>query len=88
MLDTLATQLRRVLQVTASDDELMSMRSNDIGLDSLISVDIRSWFLKDLRVVVPVLKIMSNDAIANLAEYAVENVPTELVPQLKHRWGG
>ncbi|KAL9087506.1 MAG: hypothetical protein Q9165_006617 [Trypethelium subeluteriae] len=80
----LATQLRNILQVTASDDDLMSSRSTEIGLDSLVSVDIRSWFLKQLQVSVPILKIMGNDTMANLVQFAIDNVPAELVPHLSN----
>lgn len=59
----------------------MSMRSVDLGLDSLVSVDIRSWFLKNFEVSIPVLKIMANDvSMAALAELAAEGVPAEMTP--------
>ncbi|KAK4610729.1 hypothetical protein CLAFUW4_14084 [Fulvia fulva] len=76
---TLAAQLRNVLQMTSADDDLMAARSSDIGLDSLISVDIRSWILKNFEVRVPVLKIMGNDTMADIAELVVEQVPSTLL---------
>ncbi|KAI1081410.1 putative polyketide synthase [Whalleya microplaca] len=79
---TLAAQLRNVLQMSTSDEDLMTMRSSEIGLDSLISVDVRTWFLKHYHVSIPVLKIMGNDTMANLAKYAAENIPPEIVPQM------
>ncbi|RDW86024.1 hypothetical protein BP5796_04349 [Coleophoma crateriformis] len=79
---TFAAQLRNILQMTMADDDLMEMRSNDIGLDSLVSVDIRTWFLKNYQVSIPVLKIMGNDTMGNLAQHALENVPAELVPHI------
>ncbi|KAI1354752.1 putative polyketide synthase [Xylaria sp. FL0043] len=75
-----AAQLRVVLQVSTSDQDLMASRGNEIGLDSLISVDIRSWFLKHLQVNVPVLKIMSNNSMASLIQFAIESLPPELLP--------
>lgn len=63
----------------------MAMRSSEMGLDSLISVDVRAWFLKHYHVSIPVLKIMSNDTMADLAEHAAENVPPEIVPQLSDK---
>ncbi|KAI8949604.1 putative polyketide synthase [Xylaria longipes] len=75
-----ATQLRVVLQVSTSDQDLMASRGNEIGLDSLISVDIRSWFLKHLQVNVPVLKIMSNNTMASLVQFTIESLPPELLP--------
>lgn len=68
--------------MSTPDDELMAKRSNDIGLDSLISVDIRNWFLKQFSVSIPVLKILSNDTMANLVQIAVENMPQELTPNV------
>ncbi|KAI0553028.1 NAD(P)-binding protein [Xylaria curta] len=58
----------------------MASRGNEIGLDSLISVDIRSWFLKHLQVNVPVLKIMSNNTMASLIQFAIESLSPELLP--------
>jgi thioester reductase-like protein len=75
-------ELRKTLQSTASDDELMQMRSADLGIDSLVSIDIRTWFTKNIKVNMPVLKIMSNDTMINLVLFAAENVPSELVPHL------
>ena len=82
-IDAFAIQLRNILHVTMSDDDLMSSRSNEIGLDSLVSVDIRSWLLKVLQVNIPILKIMGDSTIESLVQYAAENVPAELVPQIR-----
>ena len=68
--------------MTTADEDLMAMRSRDIGLDSLISVDIRSWFLKNFGVSVPVLKIMGNDTMADLAALVASQVPPALLPGL------
>lgn len=60
------------------------MHGIDLGLDSLISVDLRSWFLKIFQVSIPVLKIMANDVqMATLAELVAEGIPAELVPQVR-----
>ena len=69
--------------MSTADDDLMSMRSVDLGLDSLVSVDIRSWFLKNFEVSIPVLKIMANDvSMAALAQLAAEGVPAEMTPHV------
>nr|A0A0C6E0I7.1 RecName: Full=Highly reducing polyketide synthase bet1; Short=HS-PKS bet1; AltName: Full=Betaenone biosynthesis cluster protein 1 [Neocamarosporium betae]BAQ25466.1 polyketide synthase [Neocamarosporium betae] len=75
------TQLRKMLQVSTVDGDLMMMRGVDLGFDSLLSVDVRSWFLKNFRVSIPVLKIMANDVrMSSLVELAAESIPAELVP--------
>ena len=62
----------------------MAVRGAELGLDSLISVDLRSWFLKNFQVSIPVLKIMANDVqMSTLAELVAEGIPAKLVPQMK-----
>ena len=80
-IEAFAGQLRRTLQILKTDDDLMSMRGVDLGLDSLISVDLR------VEVSIPVLKIMANDVqMATLAEMVVEDVPAALIPWMsEHR---
>jgi hypothetical protein len=73
-----------MLQVSTVDDDLMMMRGVDLGFDSLLSVDVRSWFLKNFRVSIPVLKTMANDVhMSTLVELAAESIPAELVPQVQ-----
>ena len=82
MTEAFAAQLRNILQMSMSDIELMDSRSNDIGLDSLVSVDIRSWFLKNLQVNIPILKIIGYETMTNLVQFSVENIPAELLPKV------
>ncbi|EDU46789.1 lovastatin nonaketide synthase [Pyrenophora tritici-repentis Pt-1C-BFP] len=79
-------QLRRILQVSTADEDLMMMRGVDLGFDSLLSVDVRSWFLKNFRVSIPVLKIMANDVrMSSLVDLAAESIPAELVPNVEEQ---
>ncbi|KAL3294775.1 putative polyketide synthase [Colletotrichum asianum] len=81
--ESFSAQLRSILQISTPDDDLMVMRSVNLGLDSLVSVDIRSWFLKNFQVSIPVLKIMSNDSeMGTLAKIAAEGIPSNLIPQV------
>ena len=80
--DAFAATLRAILMLKTSDDDLMASRSTDIGLDSLVSVNIRSWFLKHLQVGIPVLKIMAHDTMANLIRFSIASMPAELTPRL------
>lgn len=43
----------------------------NLGIDSLIAVDIRTWFLKELSVDVPVLKVLGGDSISELCREVV-----------------
>lgn len=85
--EAFAAQLRLDLRISMSDDDLMASRSNEIGLDSLVSVDLASWFRKTLQVGVPVLRIMSNESLEALADYAAAQVPATLLPGLARENG-
>lgn len=85
--EAFAAQLRRDLRISMSDDDLMASRSNEIGLDSLVSVDLASWFRKQLQVGIPVLRIMSNESLEALIEYAAGQIPAGLLPGLVHENG-
>ena len=43
----------------------------DLGIDSLIAVDIRTWFLKEVNVDVPVLKVLGGDSISEICREAI-----------------
>jgi len=81
--ETLGAKLRAVLQMDTDDDSLLGMRTDEIGLDSLIAVDIRSWFLKNYEVGIPVLKILGGAGIADLVEQALDELPMSLAPNWK-----
>ncbi|WPH02712.1 Hypothetical protein R9X50_00558000 [Acrodontium crateriforme] len=84
--ETFAAQLRKILQTDLADDEMLAMRGYELGLDSLISVDIRSWFLKHILANIPVLKIMADDVqMKSLAQLAAESIPNSLIPGVRSR---
>lgn len=68
-----------------ADDDIMAARSGDLGIDSLVSIDLRTWFMKNLKINMPVLKVMSNDPFENLVLFAVDNVPLDLLPSMEGR---
>lgn len=77
---SLCTQLRKLLFLSSkamSDQDMLAKRSVELGVDSLISVDLRSWFMKTFKVNVPVLKIMGNDIMASLVSTVVQNISAE-----------
>ncbi|KAK5807439.1 hypothetical protein VI817_001697 [Penicillium citrinum] len=53
---------------------------DDLGVDSLVAVEIRSWFGKEIETEIPVFKVLSGGSVAQLLEYAIDNMPAKLVP--------
>lgn len=52
----------------------------ELGIDSLVAVEVRSWFLKELKVDIPVLKVVGGASLAELCQRAMEKLPEELIP--------
>jgi hybrid polyketide synthase/nonribosomal peptide synthetase ACE1 len=76
-----AAKLQIVLQLT--DEEVdMNVPLAEIGIDSLVAFEVRSWFLKELQTDMPVLKILGGGSVSDLAEQASKKLPAELVPML------
>lgn len=71
--------MQNTLQLThsGSDDDLsiLRLRTDELGIDSLIAVEIRTWFLKNLEVNMPVLKILGGVSTGELLDHAMENLP-------------
>lgn len=53
-----------------------------MGVDSLVAVEVRSWFLKELAVDVPVMKILGGASITDLVEVVAQKLPQELLTRL------
>jgi acyl carrier protein len=56
----------------------------DLGVDSLIAVNVRSWFQKELSVDVPVMKILGGASMVDLVDSILEKLPREIAA----RWEG
>jgi hybrid polyketide synthase/nonribosomal peptide synthetase ACE1 len=61
---------------------MLNMSPDELGIDSLVAVDLRSWFLKELGVDMPVLKIFNAASVRELLTTAAEVLPETLIPNL------
>ncbi|KAI9039672.1 type I polyketide synthase [Aspergillus affinis] len=52
----------------------------DLGLDSLVAVDLRTWFARELAVDIPLLQIMGGASIEQLTVAAVSNLSASEFP--------
>ncbi|KAF2111197.1 hypothetical protein BDV96DRAFT_552325 [Lophiotrema nucula] len=65
-----------------NDEEVLDRAANELGIDSLIAVDLRAWFLKELDVDMPVLKILGGASIRDMLDFSVEKLPKPLIPNI------
>ncbi|KAK1959951.1 AMP-binding enzyme [Colletotrichum sublineola] len=69
----------------ASVDELSRVKLDDMGLDSLLAVEIRTWWLKTINVNLPVMKILSGVSVDQLVDMGVDQLPRDLVPNVEQQ---
>ncbi|GME34422.1 Beta-ketoacyl synthase [Neofusicoccum parvum] len=61
--EAFAAKLEAMLQM-APNTVNVNVPLLDLGTDSLLAVEIRTWFLKTIHVDIPVLKVLSGDTVA------------------------
>lgn len=54
----------------------------ELGLDSLVAVEVRSWFLKELKVDIPVLKVVGGASLSDLCKQALDKLPADVIPNV------
>jgi hybrid polyketide synthase/nonribosomal peptide synthetase ACE1 len=73
ILSTLIGELSKALQIMLqiSADKIDNQTAlMDLGIDSLVAVQVRTWFLKELNVDIPVLRILSDASVQDLCKDA------------------
>jgi len=73
-----ASRLRHVLQL---DDTPIQPDTPlvELGIDSLVAVEVRSWFLKELKLDIPVLQLVSGASLGEIVEEAIGKLPEGLL---------
>jgi hybrid polyketide synthase/nonribosomal peptide synthetase ACE1 len=69
------------------DDGIISPDTSlvDLGIDSLVAVDLRVWFTKELDLDMPVLKLLGGATVAQMVEDTVERMSPSLVPNVAEK---
>ncbi|KKK24446.1 hypothetical protein ARAM_006066 [Aspergillus rambellii] len=54
----------------------------ELGVDSLVAVEARAWFTKQLGVDIPVLRMLGGASVVDLVDDALANIGRGLIPQV------
>ncbi|KAK3292393.1 KR domain-containing protein [Chaetomium fimeti] len=79
----LKTKLQALMFLPEGDPLSETTPLVDMGVDSLVGVEMRSWFLQELGVDVPVMKILGGASISDLAEGVMQNLPSEIKSRIE-----
>jgi amino acid adenylation domain-containing protein/thioester reductase-like protein len=78
--DAFVARLGVILQTDASKIE-KNVPLVALGIDSLVAVEIRSWFLQELSVDIPILKLLGGDSLADVCRVAMSEFAETLKKQ-------
>lgn len=69
------------------DDGIISPDTSlvDLGIDSLVAVDLRVWFTKELDLDMPVLKLLGGATVAQMVEDTIERMSPTLIPNVAEK---
>ncbi|GME27721.1 hypothetical protein AJ80_04881 [Neofusicoccum parvum] len=82
MRESFVARIKRVLRMAAEDEFSATASLVEQGVDSLVAVEVRAWFSKELDVDMPVLKVLGGASVADLLDDAVARLPSDMLPSL------
>ncbi|CAI7659405.1 unnamed protein product [Penicillium glandicola] len=81
LADKVRSKFNLASDVAVTPDTQLS----DLGIDSLVAVDLRSWFVRELSVEIPMLQILSGSSLWSLTADCVSKLPPTLLPGILRR---
>ncbi|RYP44645.1 hypothetical protein DL768_008911 [Monosporascus sp. mg162] len=79
--DGFVTKLQAALR-TDPERQILSLSPDELGVDSLVAVDIQSWLRKELSIEMPILEILDAPSVQDLIYIAKDLLASELVPKV------
>ncbi|KAJ0297241.1 hypothetical protein Brms1b_013619 [Colletotrichum noveboracense] len=76
-------KLNATLQHPAEQTMPDSQALIDLGMDSLVAVEVRTWFRQELAMDMPMLKILGGATIVELVDDAVDKISLDLLPKVQ-----
>ena len=82
ILTALQAMIHKKLEMPPSETALSDVAIVEMGVDSLVAVDMRSWFSSEFDHDIPVIKILGGATLADLVEDTVANLSPAIAPNL------
>eukprot|EP00136_Aspergillus_niger_P010456 XP_003188852.1 hypothetical protein ANI_1_2502094 [Aspergillus niger CBS 513.88] len=80
--DGFIKEVRSRLQLSAEESLTGASGLTDLGVDSLVAIELRHWFVRELSVDLPVLQIIGGSSIQELASTAASKLSMNFTPDI------
>lgn len=82
VLDAVLAMLHKKLGLPPDESVPADVAIVELGVDSLVAVEMRGWLTTELEVSVPIVKMLGGATCTDLADDASQRLPRHLVPKL------
>ncbi|PGH17239.1 hypothetical protein AJ80_04881 [Polytolypa hystricis UAMH7299] len=76
------SRIKKILRIPEEDEFSTTVSLVEQGVDSLVAVEVRAWFSKEVDVDIPVLKVLGGASITELLNEAVQRLSPAVAPLL------
>ncbi|KAJ9199832.1 hypothetical protein DTO164E3_4289 [Paecilomyces variotii] len=82
ILDALLAMLHRKLRLPPENAVPADVAIVELGVDSLVAVEMRSWFTNEFNLDIPIIKILGGATVSALISDAIPELSHEIIPNL------
>lgn len=82
ILNALMAMLQKKLDLPPTESVHSDVAIVEMGVDSLVAVDMRSWFSNEFEHDIPIIKILGGATLADLVEDTVANMSPDICPNI------
>ncbi|EFE41543.1 hybrid PKS-NRPS enzyme, putative [Trichophyton verrucosum HKI 0517] len=75
-------RIKKMLRIPEEDDFNATASLVEQGVDSLVAVEIRTWFIREVDIDMPVLKVLGGSSVSDLINDAMLRISPDLTPNL------
>ncbi|KAL4971415.1 hypothetical protein BDW66DRAFT_155688 [Aspergillus desertorum] len=79
MTEAFLVRLRRILAVAKDERIDPNVTLIELGVDSLMAIEVRTWFVKELDIDIPMLKVLGGSSVSELMSEALRLMPSSVL---------
>ncbi|KAL7940334.1 beta-ketoacyl synthase domain-containing protein [Trichoderma barbatum] len=82
LFDTMTQEMRSLLELSGEQELKLTTRTDELGVDSLVAVKLRTWLSSNYEVSIPTLEILGGTSLDQLMQKVMKALPENLVSNI------
>ncbi|RYP87638.1 hypothetical protein DL769_000461 [Monosporascus sp. CRB-8-3] len=84
LFETMTQEIRTLLELSDDQELNRSTRTDDLGVDSLVAVKLRTWLSSNYEVNIPTLEILGGASLEQLTQKVLKSLPESAIPNVSN----